>query len=104
MAVLFVALLASGFGRVVQNICIGSTFAARVPGPLRSRVRGTFQMISMGTRALGALAGGTLGEIIGSRPTLWVAAIGGTLAVLLPGRSELLDHHNPLRRGRRGGR
>ena len=40
-------------------------------------------------RPLGALTGGALGTWLGIRPTLWVAAVGGTLGVLwlLPSRS-----------------
>ena len=35
-----------------------------------------------GTMPFGSLAGGVLGTVIGLRPTLWVAALGGLTAVL----------------------
>jgi hypothetical protein len=49
-------------------------------------VSGAFQAVNYGTRPLGALAGGLLGTLIGLRPTLWIAAIGGMtgIAWLLP--------------------
>jgi hypothetical protein len=37
-------------------------------------------MMSIGTRPLGALLAGLLGALIGIRPTLWLAAVGGLLA------------------------
>ena len=39
--------------------------------------------MNYGTRPLGALAGGFLGTLIGPRPTLWIAAIGGMAGFLL---------------------
>jgi predicted MFS family arabinose efflux permease len=46
-------------------------------------VSGAFQAVNYGTRPLGALAGGALGTLIGPRPTLWIAAVGGALGFLL---------------------
>jgi predicted MFS family arabinose efflux permease len=43
-------------------------------------VRGSYQMVSTGSRPLGALVGSALGEFIGVRATLWIAIVGGTLA------------------------
>jgi len=42
--------------------------------------------VNYGTRPVGALLGGVLGTVIGLRPALWVATVGGVLAflVLLP--------------------
>ena len=53
-----------------------------VPDGLRSRVSGAFAAVNYGMRPLGALTGGALGTWLGLRPTLWVAAVGGTLGVL----------------------
>jgi MFS family permease len=85
LAMLFAAEFVSGFGVMALDICLGSIFAAVVPGQLKSRVSGAFQAVNYGTRPLGALAGGFLGTALGLRPTLWIAAIGGTagFAVLL---------------------
>jgi MFS family permease len=66
-----------GFGVMVLDISIGSILAAVIPDQLRSRVIGAFQAVNYGTRPLGALAAGALGTLIGLRPTLGIAAIGG---------------------------
>jgi len=86
LAMLFAAEFVSGFGVMAMDICLGSIFAAVIPAPLMSRVMGAFQAVNYGTRPLGALTGGFLGTVLGLRPTLWIAAIGGMagFAVLLP--------------------
>jgi predicted MFS family arabinose efflux permease len=85
LVMLFAAEFVSGFGVMALDICIGSIFAAVIPDQLMSRVTGAFQAVNYGTRPLGALAGGFLGTVLGLRPTLWIAAIGGMagFAVLL---------------------
>jgi MFS family permease len=80
--VIGVALSVSGFGRAVQNVGIGTTFALTVPESMRSRTRGAFQFVSFGVRPLGALAAGLLATLVGIRPTLLIAAAGGTFAFL----------------------
>jgi MFS family permease len=86
LAMLFAAEFVSGFGVMALDISLGSIFAAVIPDQLRSRVSGAFQAVNYGTRPLGALAGGFLGTVLGLRPTLWIAAVGGMagFAVLLP--------------------
>jgi MFS family permease len=86
LVMLMTAEFISGFGVMVLDISIGSILLAVIPDDLRSRVSGAFQAVNYGTRPLGALAGGILGTVIGLRPTLWVAAIGGMTGflVLLP--------------------
>jgi MFS family permease len=86
LAMLFAAEFVSGFGVMVLDISIGSIFAAVIPDRLRSRVTGAFQAVNYGTRPLGALLGGLLGTVLGLRPALWVAVLGGTagFALLLP--------------------
>lgn len=81
-AMLFAAEFGAGFGVMVLDISIGAIFAAVIPDKLRSRVTGAFQAVNYGTRPVGALAGGTLGSLIGIRPTLWIAAIGGMTGIL----------------------
>jgi MFS family permease len=85
LAMLFAAEFVSGFGVMAMDICLGSIFAAVIPDRLKSRVMGAFQAVNYGTRPLGALTGGFLGAVLGLRPTLWIAAIGGMagFAVLL---------------------
>jgi len=86
LAMLFAAEFGSGFGVMVLDISIGAIFAAVIPDTLRSRVTGAFQAVNYGTRPLGALLGGLLGSVIGLRPALWVAVLGGVtgFALLLP--------------------
>jgi predicted MFS family arabinose efflux permease len=95
LGMLFAAEFVSGFGVMALDICIGSIYAAVVPDQLKSRVMGAFQAVNYGTRPLGALTGGFLGTVLGLRPTLWIAAIGGMagFAVLLP--SPLPRFHMP---------
>ncbi len=104
LAMLFTAEFISGFGVMALDISAGSIFAAVVPDQLRSRVSGAFQAVNYGTRPLGALAGGLLGTLIGLRPTLWIAAIGGMTGFLalvpsplprfrMPSDPELAEPH-----------
>ncbi len=83
LAMLVAAEFVSGFGVMALDISIGAIFAAVIPDELRSRVSGAFQAVNYGTRPLGALAGGLLGTLIGTRPTLWIAAIGATFGFVL---------------------
>ena len=86
LLMLFAAEFVSGFGVMMLDISIGTIFAAVIPDTLRSRVTGAFQAANYGTRPLGALLGGLLGSVLGLRPALWVATIGGMagFALLLP--------------------
>ncbi len=99
---LFAAEFGSGFGVMLLDISIGSIFAVVIPAELRSRVNGAFQAVNYGTRPLGALAGGALGTLIGLRPTLWIAVIGGVSGFLLG--AALSAAQVPDARGRTRGR
>jgi predicted MFS family arabinose efflux permease len=46
------------------------------------RVNASMHLLALGVAPLGALTGGLLGELIGVRPTVWVAAVGAGLALL----------------------
>jgi hypothetical protein len=46
------------------------------------RMNATMRFVVWGTLPIGSLVGGALGEAIGLRPTLWVAAAGGAFAVV----------------------
>jgi MFS family permease len=83
LVTLFVAEFVSGFGVMMLDISIGAIFAAVIPDRLRSRVTGAFQAVNYGTRPLGALLGGLLGSVIGLRPALWIAALGGITGFVL---------------------
>jgi predicted MFS family arabinose efflux permease len=82
LAMLFAAEFICGFGVMMLDISVGAIFATVIPDQLRSRVSGAFQAVNYGTRPLGAVAGGTLGALIGIRLTLWIAVIGGMTGVL----------------------
>jgi MFS family permease len=86
IALLFATEFLSGFGVMVLDISIGSIFAAVIPDPVRSRVRGAFTAINYGTRPVGALLGGVLGSVLGLHTALWIAVIGGVVgaALLVP--------------------
>jgi MFS family permease len=72
----------SGAGVMLFDINLNSVLAAVIEDRMRSRVAGVFGMINYGSRPLGAVAGGLLGGWIGLRPTLAIAALGGTLCCL----------------------
>ena len=74
--------LVSGIGVMYLDVNSNALTATVVPDGLRSRVSGAYAAVNYGMRPLGALTGGALGTWLGIRPTLWVAAVGGTLGVL----------------------
>ena len=69
-----------GFAIMCYDVPLNSLQAMIIPDTMRSRVSGAFSSINYGVRPLGAVLGGLLGEWIGLRPTLVVAAIGGMFA------------------------
>jgi MFS family permease len=86
LGLLLLAELGSGLGVMMLDIALGSLLAALVPDRLLARVSGAYMVVNYGVRPLGALAGGSLGALIGLRPTLWIATVGALAGVawLLP--------------------
>lgn len=82
VAVLFAAQLVSGFGLMLVDVTGGTLRVALIPDQLRARVAGAHMLVNKGARPLGGLAGGLAGSVIGLRPTLAVATLGATAAVL----------------------
>jgi MFS family permease len=80
---LFVSEFLSGFGVMILDIVGGSFQTALIPDHLRARVAGAHLTVNYGIRPIGALIGGALGAALGIYPTLWIATIGATAAVLL---------------------
>ncbi|WP_319459478.1 MFS transporter [Micromonospora sp. RTP1Z1] len=72
----------SGLGVMLFDVNLNALNATVIPDELRSRVAGAYSTVNYGVRPLGALTGGALGSWLGLRPTLWIAAIGGTMCVL----------------------
>ncbi|HEX5468064.1 MAG TPA: MFS transporter [Gaiellaceae bacterium] len=95
LGMLFAAEFLSGLGVMILDINVGAIIVAFTPHRLRSRSTGAFRFVNYGVRPLGALFGGTLGSVIGLRPTLFVttaAALAGVLWLLpspVPGLLEL---------------
>jgi len=67
---------------VVYNITQVSFRQGLCPPHLLGRMNATMRFLVWGTMPLGGVIGGILGSSIGVRPTLLVAAIGGSLAFL----------------------
>ena len=82
MGLLVVSEFFSGLGVMLYDVNLNSVMATVIPDHLRSRVSGAFSAVNYGIRPLGALTGGLLATLVGLRPTLWFAAVGGSLCVL----------------------
>jgi MFS family permease len=82
LALLLLAEFGTGFGVMVLDISAGAILVAAVPDALRARMFGAYQLVNYGVRPLGALGGGALAAAIGTRPTLWIAGVGGVASVL----------------------
>jgi MFS family permease len=89
LACLFAAEFGAGAGVMLLDISIGAIFAGVIPDRLRSRVSGAYRTVNYGIRPLGAITGGLLGNAIGLRPTLWLAALGGLTCALWLVRSPI---------------
>ncbi|MGH3343634.1 MAG: MFS transporter [Carbonactinosporaceae bacterium] len=70
------------FGATVYNIAQVSFRQAMCPPYLLGRMNATMRFLVWGTLPIGGLVGGTLGSLVGVRPTLWIAAGGASLAFL----------------------
>lgn len=83
-AVLFLAaaIALGGFGAVVYNIQQVSLRQPITPQRLQGRMNATMRFLVWGTIPLGSLTGGALAATIGLRPTLFVGAVGGLVALL----------------------
>ncbi len=82
VTMLFLAECAVGAGSMIREISSGAIQAAAIPDEVRARATAGFVTVSSGIRPIGALAAGLLAEILGLHPTIWIAAIGASLAFL----------------------
>jgi len=71
-----------GIGMTLFNVNQVSIRQVMVPDHLRGRAGATARFVAMGVVPIGALLGGVLGEAIGLRQTLVLAAIGEITAAL----------------------
>ncbi|MEE1782454.1 MFS transporter [Streptomyces sp. SP17BM10] len=69
-------------GITVYNISQVSLRQAITPTGLQGRMNASVRFAIWGTRPVGALAGGYLGSVLGTRPTLWTIAGIGLLSCL----------------------
>lgn len=86
---MIVAQLLFGMGVTVFKINRASLRQALVPVVMQGRATATMRMLSTGLIPLGALLGGVLGQWVGVRETLVIAACGELLAALWIWRSPL---------------
>ncbi|MFI2205558.1 MFS transporter [Streptomyces sp. NPDC020192] len=86
-----IGLFVTGYGTVVYNIAQVSYRQAVCPERMLARVNATVRFVAFGAVTLGTLAGGLLGELLGDRGTLWIAATGSCLAALWVVCSPLRD-------------
>jgi predicted MFS family arabinose efflux permease len=89
VALLTAAQFLFGIGLTVFNVNQSSLRQAIVPGHLIGRATATGRVLATTQVPLGALLGGLLGELIGLRATLVLAAVGELLAALWLWRSPL---------------
>ncbi|MEU6859216.1 MFS transporter [Glycomyces sp. NPDC046736] len=71
-----------GVGTVVYNVNQVSFRQRLTPDNMLGRMNATVRFIVFGAVAVGGLTGGVLGELVGARNTLWIGAIGCSLAFL----------------------
>jgi MFS family permease len=71
-----------GFGGTIYNIDQVSLRQAITPHRMLGRMNASMRFMVWGTMPFGSLTGAVLGTVIGLRPTMLVAGIGGSLAVL----------------------
>jgi MFS family permease len=79
---LVLGIAAGEFGQIVYAITNVTVRQQLCPPHLLGRVNATMRFLIMGMLPLGALLGGTLGELVGLRVTLWVSGAVITLSTL----------------------
>ncbi|MFI9271509.1 MFS transporter [Kitasatospora sp. NPDC052896] len=80
-------------GLVVHNVVVGSFRQRHTPRRLLGRISATMRFLVFGAIPLGALAGGTLGSLLGPRGALWCVMTAALLPALLLCCSSLRRRH-----------
>lgn len=68
-------------GTTIYNIGQLSVRQAITPERLHGRMNATMRFMVWGTMPLGSAMGGALGQTLGLRPTLWIAALGSLIPI-----------------------
>src|SRR5262249_9811384 len=82
-----------GVARPIFNITQVSLRQAVTPDRLQGRVNASIRFVMWGVTPFGALLGGVLGELIGLRATMLIAAIGVSIATLWVFFSPIRELH-----------
>ena len=72
----------TGFGSVVYNVNQVSFRQRLCPPELLGRMNASMRFIVWGVMPIGGLIGGSLGSVLGLRTTLWIGAVGSSLAAV----------------------
>jgi MFS family permease len=78
---LIAAMCLLSFGTTVYNIGQLSVRQAITPERLHGRMNATMRFMVWGTMPIGSALGGALGQTVGLRPTLWIAALGAVVPI-----------------------
>jgi MFS family permease len=76
LTVLAVSQVLTGLTMPIAGVSMGSVRQGITPENMQSRVAGAFRLLSVGTAPLGALAGGVLAGVAGTRMTMFILAVG----------------------------
>jgi predicted MFS family arabinose efflux permease len=98
LPVLLTGALLFGGGLLIWNVNVVSLRQAITPDRLQGRVNATARFLIWGSMPVGALLGGVLGERLGLRPTISIAALGmlvPCLWVICSPARTLHDHPRP---------
>ncbi len=90
--VLAAAEFLSGIGVMLYDVNLNALNIAVTPDGMRARVAGAYSTVNYGIRPLAAILGGVLATALGLRPTLIIAAAGGTLSILWILTSPIPQH------------
>ena len=90
-AMMFVPQFFGDASSTVFSINATSLRQTLTPGHFLGRMNATMNFVLGGVATVGVLVGGLLGDVLGLRPAVWIAAIGSGLAatwlIASPGRS-----------------